>query len=358
MERNFHAFEFLKATKFPDFHIAVAHGAENFLAKLVIDRLVRVVLGENCDDVPYSTFQGDQCEWRDVADQLSTASLFGGDHNLVVVENADRFVTAYRDRLEKYASDPPGQGTLVLSVNSWMRTTKIAKQVDKVGLAIACKPPEKQTSRSTKPDIKRLAQWLGERAEAVYDCHISEKAAIELIELAGLSIGLLDQHLAKLALFAGLGGKVTTQMVIDHVGGWKAKTTWDYLDATSDGNANEALTQLDRLLQSGDAPVALLAACAWSWRRFALATRAVEEMERSGRRANLKEALEQGGVRNYPAEMDKCMGQLKQIGRRRAGQLLQRLLEADLQLKSSHSSDDAARFVLERLTFELSSELA
>ncbi|MFQ5468106.1 MAG: metal ABC transporter solute-binding protein, Zn/Mn family, partial [Kiloniellaceae bacterium] len=46
----------------------------------------------------------------------------------------------------------------------------------------------------------------------------------------------LDQELAKLALFAGRGGKITTEMVRDVTGGWRTKTIWELVDAAAEGD--------------------------------------------------------------------------------------------------------------------------
>jgi DNA polymerase-3 subunit delta len=362
MERLLNALDFLDQPRDDVCKIArecsviAIHGDDDFLKRMVIDRLLEVLADGGEDEIaPYTRLDGERCEWRDVADELSTASLFGGDANIVLLESGDKFVTQHRERLEDLATSTNLRGVLLLAVKALARTTRLAKQVEKSGLSIACKIPE---MGNNKPDTKRLAGWVTTRAKEVHEFSFAKGAAEELVELVGLQIGLIEQQLAKLALFAGRGGKVTTQMVIDYVGGWKTKTTWDMLDATNDGNAAEALAQLDHILQSGDSPLALQGAFSWSLRRFAAATREVERMEREGRRPNLNEALVRAGVRNYPRELEKAASHLKQIGRARAGALFEQLLQADLQLKGSHSSGDLTRWVLERTILQLSREAA
>ena len=43
---------------------------------------------------------------RDVLDELSTMALFGGGRRMVIVEDADDFVSRYRASLEDYAARP------------------------------------------------------------------------------------------------------------------------------------------------------------------------------------------------------------------------------------------------------------
>ncbi len=129
------------------------------------------------------------------------------------------------------------------------------------------------------------------------------------------------------------------------------------IEAALEGNAREALVQLDRLLLAGEEPIALLAMMSGSLRRMAAATRIVQQAEAERRRPNLTQALQEAGVKNNKFVLDKTTGQLRQIGRRRAGKIYRWLLEADLALKGSHSSGDRARLVLEQLIVRLSRQL-
>jgi DNA polymerase-3 subunit delta len=172
-----------------------------------------------------------------------------------------------------------------------------------------------------------------------------------MVDLIGSNIGMLDTEVAKVALYADLGGKIDEQMVRDIVGGWKANTTWQTVDAAANGNAAEALQQLDRMMASGEAPIALLPQMAWSLRRFGLATAAIEYAEQTGQRASLSTAMLAAGFREF--DMKKAEPQLRQMGRGRARQILNWLLEADLKLKGTHSQGGMDRFVLEEFVLKL-----
>jgi hypothetical protein len=100
----------------------------------------------------------------------------------------------------------------------------------------------------------------------------------------------------------------------------------------------------------------VLAQISATLRRFAGATRIVQQTERIGRRPALRDALAQAGFKSFT--LSKAEQQLKQIGRQRAGQLYQTLLEADLALKGSSSAPARARLVLERLIVKLSAQTA
>jgi DNA polymerase-3 subunit delta len=169
-------------------------------------------------------------------------------------------------------------------------------------------------------------------------------------------LGLIDSELSKLALFASDTRKVTDTQIEEVVGGWRTQTTWELLDAACAGNASSAMTQLDRLVHSGELPQVLFGAISWSLRRFAAAVRIVAAQERAGGRPDLGAALAGAGVAKFPTErFQQTMAQLRQIGRKRAGRLYRQLLAADLKIKGSHSDPAKARFVLEQLILALSS---
>ena len=162
-------------------------------------------------------------------------------------------------------------------------------------------------------------------------------------------MGLLDQELAKLAVTLGEGKRITPELVARYVGGWRAKTAWEMLDAALDGNVPEAMQQIERLLASGEQPVGILAQISASLRRFAAATRLVLQAEAAGRRIALAQALEQAGVK--PFVLHKAERQLRRLGRNRGAQLYQWLLDADLDLKGDSAMPP--RLILESLVLRL-----
>jgi DNA polymerase III subunit delta len=275
---------------------------------------------------------------RDVLDELSTVAMFGGNR-LVVVEDADDFVSHYREEMEDYVAAPGRGGVLILELDSLPSNTRLYKAVAAGGVAIDCAAPQPA----------RLTKWLVDWAKQQHRAQLSHAAAEMLTEIVGPELGLLDQELAKLALLVGEGKKITPEMVTQSAGGWRAKTTWVMLDAVLDGKVREAMTELDRLLASGEQPVGLLAQISASLRRFATATRLILQAEAAHRRLAIPDALAQVGVK--PFVLRKAEQQLRLLGRQRGAQLYGWLLEADQHLKGDSSMPP--RLILERLLVRL-----
>lgn len=315
----------------------------------LLKRLVRRVLratalaGEDAEFSEFS-FTGDQVVWRDVSDALATRSLFGGGRRLVIVDGADDFVSAHRAALEDYVARPATDAVLVLDVGSWPSNTRLYKAVTANGWNIDC----------SSPAPAKLSKWLVARALAEHRVKLDAAAVEALLEIVGPQLGLLDQELAKLAAFVGDQKHVTADVVNDLVGGWRAKTTWDMLDAALAGDASAALVQLDRLLLSGENPVGLLAQMAASLRRMATAARLIEQDIAEGRRPQLRPALEQAGIKSFV--LGKTEGQMRQLGRGRASKLGDWLLESDLALKGGSGLEP--RHVLETLIARMSKTAA
>lgn len=326
-------------TKHPVRPVCVLVGEEPFLRRMVVQRLRQAVFGGGEADLSFSTTEGPKAALRDVLDELSTLAMFGGDQRMVVVEDADPFISKYRTQLEDYAAAPLASGILVLLAKSLPANTRLYRAVDGSGLIVDCNAPK----------AAELSRWLIGWARQSHQAELTPDAADLLLEMVGPELGLLDQELAKLALAAGPNAKITGGTVSQMVGTWRAKTAWQMLDAALDGNASDALRQLDRLLLAGENPIAVLAQISASLRRLATATALVLQSERDGRRIPLREALSRAGIKSFV--LDKSERQLRRLGRHRGQKLPDWLLQADLDLKGA--SRLAPRTVLERLVVRL-----
>ena len=325
--------------KYPVKPVCAVFGSETFLRRQVILALRTAVLGGDDADFSLTSFEGRSALFRDVHEVLSTVAMFGDGCRLAVVEDADDFVTRNRQQLEDYVSKPSRTGVLVLDVDTLPSNTRLYKSIAANGLLID----------GNAPTPARLTKWLADWAKQHHRVLLSPSSADMLVELIGAELGLLDQELAKLALVAGDDRKVTPELISSSVGGWRAKTAWEMLDAAVDGHVSEAMLQLDRLLSSGEQPIGILGQISSSLRRFAAATRMVIQAETAKRRTGLREVLEQAGVRSFA--LQKAERQLRRLGRHRGAQLYRWLLQADLDLKGESAMPP--RVILERLILRL-----
>jgi DNA polymerase-3 subunit delta len=336
------ALEFLSnPDKHPLANVCAVFGDDAFLKGEVLAAVRKQLLGGDDGEFGLSVFAGREAQLRDVRDALASVSLFGDGRRVVIIEDADTFVSDHRPELEDYVARPT-KAVLILEMKTWPSNTRLAKAVAASGLAIACNAPKDRQAKS----------WLTQRAKAVHDVRLEAAAADALLELVPPELGILVQEIAKLALVVGPDRVINVKLVQENVGGWRTRATWDMIDAAADGRAADALGQLDRLMASGEKPFGLLPQMASSLRRFPTAVQLIEAAEKNRQRLPPREALAQAGV--IPFKLGDAERQLRQIGRQRAKQLTQWLLAADLAMKGHNSSDERARMEIERLIIRLS----
>jgi DNA polymerase-3 subunit delta len=328
-----HATDFLEA---PEKHkvgpIAVLYGKERFLKLEAVKQLAKMVLGAEDDDLSLNRLPGATTDLKSVVDSLLTVSMWS-PRQLVLVEDADEFVSSFREGLEAYLDRPAKKSVLILDVKSWPASTRLAKKVVAVGLPLEC------------GELKAapLLAWVAKNCQRRHGKKIDRQAAQTLVDLAGPELGLLDQELAKLSAYVGAAPAIDTGAVERLVGGWRMETTWKMLDAVRDGQTATALELLDKLLTAGDHPLKLLGGVNAVFRPIAKGT----ELSRLG--MPLPEALAAGGVK--PFVVQAVVPYLKRISRRRAEQIFQWLLAADLDLKGASSLPE--RMIAERLLLQL-----
>lgn len=343
-----HAFDFLNNKNSSLSGFCVAFGDDPFLKRLVLQSIRSLVEDEDSITV----FTGKNLEWRDVHDELTTVSLFSTGPRVVLVSDADEFVSNYRPQLEKLCEASNSSRNLIIDVKSLASNTKLYKLAVKHAMLVDCRLP--QSARGKSIDQSKIKKWLIQWGRKAHSLKLDDRAADAILDLVGLELGLIDQELAKLALFSDPSQVVEVELINKIVGGWRQKTTWEMLDAAASGNAALAMELLDRLLQSGEHPNALFGSISWSFRRFAQATRAVQRQEQLGQRVDLSAAMLEAGFRKWPQHaFEVAQKQLRQMGRDRAGRLLRWLLETDISLKGSHSSPEKARLAIEILLFKL-----
>ncbi len=325
-----HATEFLKSGSPAIPPVVALTGQQRHFKSQALGVIRQLVIGD--DESSLTRFTGRDTELQAVTDELRTVSMWG-DRRLVIVDDADDFVTKNRSGLEKYAETPAKKGVLVLDVGTWQKTTRLAKVVAKSGLEIDCSPLKGG----------ELARWLNQTAHDTYGVKLDRDAAALLMELIGEEPGLLDQELSKLSAYVGERKQISLEDVRGLVGGWRTETTWAMTDSVREGRVPDALEALHQLLHDGEAPLKLLGGIGFVFRKLALATDLA-------RRMPLNDALKEAGV--FPRDLGLATSYLKRIGRDRAERMITTLVKTDSGLKGSNRLPDQIQ--LERLLIELS----
>ncbi|HUQ73011.1 MAG TPA: DNA polymerase III subunit delta [Planctomycetaceae bacterium] len=325
-----HAVEFLKDAAPAIPAVIALTGAERHFKQQAVARLRTLVIDD--DESSLSRFAGRDSDLQSVTDELRTVSMWG-DRRLVIVDDADDFVSKHRGQLERYVDTPAKKSVLVLDVGTWVKTTRLAKQVAAKGLEVACS--------ELKGGV--LFKWLQDTAADSYAVKLDRDAAALLVELIGEEPGMLDQELSKLGTYVGERKRISAEDVRSLVGGWRTETTWFMTDAVRDGHVGDALVALEQLFTAGEAPQKLLGGIGFVFRKLAAA---VEQ----ARHKPLDQALRDVGV--FPQAQSPSQAYLRRLGRAKAERILSLLVSADFGLKGGDKLPDHVQ--MERLLLRLS----
>ncbi|VTR96702.1 DNA polymerase III subunit delta [Tuwongella immobilis] len=313
--------------------IYVVCGDEDFLKRRALAVIEKIVLEDADPAFAMTTYVADAADFSTIRNELDTRP-FLAPRRLVIVEQADPFVSEHRPKLEKLVASPGTSGVLVLEVRTWPATTKLAKQVPDAA-TIVCKAPTAQ----------KLFGWCTDWCKSNYNKKLSPAAGHMLIELVGPQMGLLDAELAKLAIYVGDQPIIEEKDVDALIGRSRSANVFKILDAVGEGKPGDALTILGELFEEGEDPIAILGALGSQLRKLAKAG----SLMRIG--YSVDEAMEDAGVAKWPAARDSARKQLQHLGQSRVDKLFAWLLETDLGMKGGSALPP--RLVLERLLVQL-----
>ena len=208
-------------------------GADAFLQTEQLRAIVKILPG----DAQRMDFDGESASLSQVLDELRSFSMFGST-KLVVVREADAFITRFREELEDYVAAPSDSGTLVLRVSSLPSNQRIYKSIMKTGEIVKCEPPKQND----------LAGWIATRGKA-HGVTVPLDAAAVLADRIGPDLGKLDNEIAKLALMSD-GGKIDAKAIAGNVAFQREQEMYQMTNALAAGRTTDALVRWRQLMQT------------------------------------------------------------------------------------------------------------
>lgn len=199
-------------------------------------RKLTEILRELPPDVQRIEFDGERAELAEVFDELRSFALFGGGGKIVVLRNAQEFLTKHRESLEDYAAAPSSSAVFVLRLESLPSNQRIYKAIAKTGEIADCEPP------------KDVAKWIIEHGKSAHRVTLTPDAARTLADLIGPDFGRLDSELAKLAIESD-GKPVGSELISDVVAFQRERQMWDMTGELAAGRPDEALRRWRQLVQ-------------------------------------------------------------------------------------------------------------
>ncbi|MCS6866818.1 MAG: DNA polymerase III subunit delta [Gemmataceae bacterium] len=312
-------------------------GDEDFLKRHARAKIVAAAIGAVDPLLAVSTYPGDKLDFSVIRNDLETLP-FCAPCRVVMVDEADKFVTEYRHELEAYAAKPSPVGVLVLDVKTFPESTRLAKVLPD-SAKIVCKSFPAYKLHELKP-------WCIDWAKTTYQKKLLPEAAEVLLELVGPEMGLLDQELNKLAIAVGKQPEITPDDVERLVGRSKAADVFRILDAIGDGQPGEALSILEELFTEGVDPMGVIGPLTASLRKLALVGRLIHE-----EKMPLGPAMDAAGIPKWDKIRLATERQLRHLGMNRLQKLTDWLVAINYGLKGGSALPE--RVQVERLIVQL-----
>ncbi len=307
--------------------IYIIAGKETSLVNAECDRLLNKLIAPAERATGFLNAEADSVTAAEIMDELRTLPFLTG-RRIVVLKNADKFISNNRELLETYFDNPSPTGVLVMTADNFDSRTRLAKKLPKVGRLISV----------SQPSAGQLPVRLRQYALEAHTKTLQGRASELLIEIVGNDLVRLYSEIDKLAIYVGQKKAITADDVNSLVGHNRLFGAFDVINSLIARDAAGAVNQLRRLFsQDKDAQYTFIGALAYHLRRVFTA----KVMLQKGRNEyDITKSLQIW----YRA--DELFEQLHKTSLNEIGTLIQRLALADYEIKTGRATP---RTVIEQL---------
>jgi len=299
--------------------IYVIAGKETSLVNAECDRLLDKLLVPAERTTGLLNVDADRIAAVEVMDELRTLP-FLTSRRIVVLRNADKFISANRELLETYFDNPSPTGVLVMTAGSFDSRTRLAKMLPKVGQLISV----------SQPSAAQLPGRLRQYALEAHAKSLQSQASELLIELVGEELTRLYSEIDKLALFATDRKNITVEDVNSLVGHNRLYNAFDVIDSVIERDTAGAVDQLRRLFsQDRTAQYTFAGALAYHLRRMFTAKVMLQKGRSEG---------DVGKSLRIWHRADAFFTQLRKVSLVEIGMLIERLARADYEIKTGRAT--------------------
>lgn len=307
------------------------YGEETYLAERAVKRVMERVTPPDFRDFNLDVFYGDATRGEQIVAASQTLPMFA-DRRMVLVKRADALPAASLDALAEYAADP-SPGTCLLLVGG--------EKIDQRKKFFATLKKADALVEFRRPYENQLPAFVREEASA-HGKRIASEAAELLVYFIGNNLQEIVSQVEKVAMYVGRRDAITVDDVRAIVTDVKADSVFDLANALGDKNHGKAIRNLHTLMRDGEAPLMILAMIS---RHFRLLWKVLELVEKKTPSQDIPKLA---GV--TPFFISGFVAQSKKYNRHEMKEVFEKLLETDLQLKSSKIKGS---FLLERLITEI-----
>ena len=320
--------------------LVVIYGDEEFQKQSLLQETLDALFPPGVDrSMALTQFDGTRPEddggpsYAAIADDLATLP-FLADRRVVVVREADKFISASREKLERWVAAAPPTATLILECRTFPKNTNLYKAA--AGAGATMRECKKLGGGALADFVVRETQARGKQ--------IDKTTAFRLTDLVGQEQGMLANEVEKLALYIGERPSITPSDIDALVGLSREEKIFAAVDAAAAGRLAQAVTLWRQVLATDkDSVYRAVGGVAFKLRAYLTAQKMAAEGAAPSQIA-FRYGLfgrDAGNVQNL----------LRRLPARRVAALLAKLAELDAQAKQGLRSIEAG---VERLLVALS----
>ena len=304
-------------------------GEEDYLRDQSIAILREAALGPAWDSgFNYDVFHGDDSSVEDILTCAVEIPVFAA-RRVIVYKSVEKLPAREGEKLLSYLSAPNETTTLIVAGAKLDGRLKWTQALTKRGVTVTCAPLRDP----------QLAAWIRQEA-AELGVRIHEEASQLLKEAGNESLYAVRRELEKLAAYVP-SDRIVQSVDVEALRGTEpGVSVFDLMNAIGAHDHGRALRILARNVENGEAPLRILGALVWQYRRL---WKMKEQLRSGGREGEAARTL-----RMDPARV---RGFLEQFSDAQLTQAFQWLMETDSKLKGGSGSTPVR--VMEDLLFRL-----
>ncbi len=308
-------------------NIYVIAGKDRYLRTQHLAQIKKAIAPDEQADIV--KFDGKSADIISVLDEINMLAMFS-PIKIIIVDDADKFISSYRQKLEEYFENPSTDAFLILLCDSWRKNTKLAKLLDKSGQLISAEPMRGRA----------LIAWISNYAKQAGKI-ISSQSAEELINIVGSDTGRLANELDKLITYSINKKQITSEDIETLSGPTAQHSIFAINEKLANGQIKDALAILDKIIANDpSAEYAMVGAMAFSLRRLLKA------------RAMLDEGIPRQKILSacniYPSIANAFFEQLKRFDIQKLKNLIDLLTKTDYATKTGlgHGRANMEKFII------------
>ena len=212
--------------------------------------------GSDGDEFACDVLYGDETNAQEILARVQEVPFFS-THQVVLLKWADKLSAREGEALIPYFSAPSDSTTLIVSAAKLDGRLKWVQALKKQAVVVDCAPLH---------DNQRMG-WVRQEA-ARLGIRLDTGAAELLKEQASEGLYVVRRELEKLSLYVSEKENVNAHDVAPVQGAEPGASVFDLSGAIIQGKVSQALLIVEKALEAGEAPLRILGALLWQYRRL------------------------------------------------------------------------------------------